>query len=201
MRKAYPDTDIKNYLKNNEGFLFIDRITPSDIVFVISILKNGCDVMDQTIKMKQLGAVVHGEMETRLQPLFTGGIGKKKEQGMSLWSDEGLKYFRRADKKWKEVYTDNEKKQMMYGEFENWLNMYGKNITVGKSNKTLNSVLARRTLKDDDKLRKTVESKCVGSEEEEEEGYNSDRGYNLLSKMWLREEREKQNRNKGREVY
>ncbi len=72
MRKVYPDTDIKNDLKNNEGFLFIDRITPSDIAFVINILKNGSDVWDQTIKMKQLGAVVHGERETRLQPLFTG---------------------------------------------------------------------------------------------------------------------------------
>jgi hypothetical protein len=119
---------------------------------------------------------------------------------MSLWSVEGLKYFRRAEKKWKEVYTDNEKKGMMYGEFENWLNMYGKNITVGKSNKTLHLVLARWTLKDDDKLRKTVESKCIGSEEQEEEGYNSDRGYNLLSKTWIREEREKQNRNKSIEV-
>ncbi len=59
---------------------------------------------------------------------------------------------------------------MMYGEFENWLNMYGNNITVGKSNETLHSVLTRWTLKDDDKLRKTVESKCVGSEEEEKEG-------------------------------
>ena len=66
VRKVYPDTDIKNDLKNNEGFLFIDRITPSDIAFVISILKNGCDVWDQTMKMKQLGAVVHGERETRL---------------------------------------------------------------------------------------------------------------------------------------
>ncbi len=45
-----------------------------------------------------------------------------------------------------------------------------------------------------------MESECVGSEEEEEEGYNSDRGYDLLSKMWSREERKKQNRNKGREV-
>jgi hypothetical protein len=89
---------------------------------------------------------------------------------------------------------------MMYVEFENWLNMYGKNITVGKSNETLHLVLARWTSKDDDKLRKTVESKCNGSEEEEEERYNSDRGYNLLSKMWSREEREKQNRNKGSDV-
>jgi hypothetical protein len=87
---------------------------------------------------------------------------------------------------------------MMYGEFENWLNVFSKNITIGKSNKTLHSALARWTLKDDVKSRKTVESKCVENKEEEEEGYNSDRGYNLLSKMWSREERGKQNRNKGR---
>jgi hypothetical protein len=36
-RKVYPDTDIKKDLKNYEVFLFIDRITPSGIVFVISI--------------------------------------------------------------------------------------------------------------------------------------------------------------------
>jgi hypothetical protein len=90
VRKVYPDTDIKKDLKNNEIFSFIDRITPSDIAFVISIVKNGCGVWDQTIKMKQLGAVVHGERETRLRQLFTGGKGKKTEQGMSLWSVEGL---------------------------------------------------------------------------------------------------------------
>ncbi len=61
-----------------KAFLFIDRITPSDIPFVISILKNGCDIWDQIIKMKQLGAAVHGERETRLRMLFTGGKGKKK---------------------------------------------------------------------------------------------------------------------------
>ncbi len=200
LRKVYPDTDIKKDLKNNEVFSFIDEITPSDIAFVIIILKNGHNIWDQTMKIKQLGVAVHGERETRLQQLFTGGKGKKKEQGMSLWSVEGLKYFRHAEIIWKEVYADNEKKQMMYGEFENWLNMYSKNITVGKSNKTLHLVLARWTLKDDEKLRKTVESKCNGTEEEEEEGYNSDRGYNLLSKMWSREEREKQNRKEGSDV-
>jgi hypothetical protein len=78
--------------------------------------------------------------------------------------------------------------------------MYGKNITVGKSKKMLHLVLVRWTSKDDDKLRKTVESKCIGSKEGDEEGYNSDRGHDLLSKTWSREEREKQNRNKGREV-
>ena len=49
--------------------------------------------------MKQLGAAVHGDRETKKRPLFTGGKGKKKEQGKSLWSGEGLKYFARAEKK------------------------------------------------------------------------------------------------------
>jgi hypothetical protein len=98
MRKVYSDSDIKIDLKNSEGLSFVDRITPSDIVFVISVLKNGCNVWDQNIKMKQLGAAVHGDRETKKQPLITGGKGKKQEQGKSLWSGEGLKYFKHAEK-------------------------------------------------------------------------------------------------------
>jgi hypothetical protein len=33
------------------------------------------------------------EKGNEIKSLFTGGIGKKNEQGMSLWSVEGLKYF------------------------------------------------------------------------------------------------------------
>ena len=47
--------------------------------------------------MMQLGAAVHGDGETKKQPLFTGGKGKKKKQRKSLWSGEGLKYFKRAE--------------------------------------------------------------------------------------------------------
>ncbi len=97
-RKVYSDSDIKTDLKNNEGLSFVDKITPSDIVFAISVLKNGRNVWDQNIKMKQLGAAVHGDREMKKQPLFTGGKGKKKEQGKSLWSGEGLKYCKRAEK-------------------------------------------------------------------------------------------------------
>ena len=42
VRKVYPETDINFFLKNNEGLSFIDKITPSDIAFVISVLKNSC---------------------------------------------------------------------------------------------------------------------------------------------------------------
>ena len=63
--KVYSDSDIKTALKNNEGLSFIDKITPSDIVFVISVVKNGCNMWDQNIKMKQLGAAVHGDRKEK----------------------------------------------------------------------------------------------------------------------------------------
>ncbi len=109
MRKVYSDSDIKTDLKNNESLSFVDRITPSDIAFVISVLKNGHNVWDQNIKMMKLGAAVHGEREKKKRPLFIGGKGKKKEQGKSLWSGVGLNYFKHAEIKWREVYADDEK--------------------------------------------------------------------------------------------
>ncbi len=91
--------------------------------------------------------------------------------------------------------------QLMYGGFESWLNKYGKDITVRKnSNKTLHFVMARWTLKDNDISRKTLELECnisKGKEEEEDNGYYSDKGYNLLSKTWSIEERDKEKRNEG----
>jgi hypothetical protein len=87
----------------------------------------------------------------------------------------------------------------MYAGFESWLNKYGKDITVRKNTiKTLHSVMARWTLKDNDVSRKTLESECnISKEEEEDEGYCSNKGYNLLSKTWSREERDKEKRNEG----
>ncbi len=95
----HSDSAITNELRNNEGLSFVDIISPSNI---ISVIKNGRNVWDQTIRMRELGAAVHGKQEVKLRSLFTEGTGKKKEQGKSLWSDEGRKYFKRAEK-WREV--------------------------------------------------------------------------------------------------
>ncbi len=67
--------------------------------------------------------------------------------------------------------------QMIYGGFESWLNKYGKDIAVGKnSNKTLHSVMACWTLKDNDMSRKTLELECnISKEEEEDDGYCSNK--------------------------
>ncbi len=53
VQKAHSDGAIKSELRNNEGLLFIDIISPSNIVIVRSVIKNGQDVWDQKIKMKK----------------------------------------------------------------------------------------------------------------------------------------------------
>ncbi len=80
VRKVYSDSDIKTDLKNNESLSFIDKITPSDIVFVICVLKNGCKVWDQNIKMMQLGAAVHGDRETKKHHCLLEGKERKRRK-------------------------------------------------------------------------------------------------------------------------
>ncbi len=85
------------------------------------------------------------------------------------------------------------------GGFETWLDKYGQEITVAKNSmKTLHSVIARWTSKDERKLGKSVEPESDESKVEEDKGYCLDKGTNLLSRTGLREEREKQKRNKDR---
>jgi len=50
--------------------------------------------------------VCGGESERKVKPLYTKGAGKKKEHGKSLWSDEGIKYFKCAERVWEKVYKD-----------------------------------------------------------------------------------------------
>ncbi len=64
------------------------------------IIKNSKDMWDQDVKMQELGAEAMGNPEKKLKP-FTSGSGQKRTQGKSLWNLEGMKYFHRAEKRWK----------------------------------------------------------------------------------------------------
>jgi hypothetical protein len=52
VRKAHSDSAIKNELRNYEGLSLVDIISPGIIAFVISVIKNGQNVWDQTIRMR-----------------------------------------------------------------------------------------------------------------------------------------------------
>jgi hypothetical protein len=49
VRKVHPDSIIMRDLSENVGVSFINMITPSDIGYVICLVKNGKDMWDQKI--------------------------------------------------------------------------------------------------------------------------------------------------------
>jgi hypothetical protein len=60
---------------------FIDIITPSNIAFVISVIKNSREVWDQKIRAAKFSvALPPGEREVKLRPLFTEGSGGKRSR-------------------------------------------------------------------------------------------------------------------------
>ncbi len=112
------------------GCSFLNLIRPGDIVYVIALVKYGRDVWDQMVQMKVLGAAAHKEKEKKLRPLFTSGIGKKKEHGKHFWSKEGIKYIKQAETEWIAVYKDEKLMRILDSGWEIWLEKKGKEMTV-----------------------------------------------------------------------
>ncbi len=96
--KVYSDEHIGKVIHYSAGRSFLDIIGPSDIAYIISIIKNSKGRWDQDIQMQELGAEAMGNPGKKLKPLFTSGSGRKRTQGKSLWNLEGMKYFHRAEK-------------------------------------------------------------------------------------------------------
>ncbi len=166
VRKVCPDSIITKGLRAMPGYTFLDLIRPSDIAYVISLLKNGRDVWDMEIEMREMAR--SGEIKTnaKARPLFTRGKGKKKELGKNLWTKEGIKYYNTGEKNWRKVYKDETFMRVLYGGWERWLNSHGKLYRVGDdSSKTFYSVMA--TWFDDSDTK-------VGEMSDEEETINDD---------------------------
>jgi hypothetical protein len=99
VRTVQSDEHIRKVIRYSAGRSFLDIIGPSDIVYIVSIIKNSKGMWDQDVQMQELGAEeAMKNPEKKLKPLFTSGSGRKRTQGKSLWNLDGMKYFHRAEK-------------------------------------------------------------------------------------------------------
>jgi hypothetical protein len=101
---VHSDEFIRKCLRYAPGRSYLDVIGPGDIAYIISIIKNSKDMCNQDLRMQKLGEQAIGSQEKKLKPLFTSGSGQKRTQGKSLWNLEGMKYFHRAETKWRQIY-------------------------------------------------------------------------------------------------
>jgi hypothetical protein len=102
VQRLYSDPHLQKCLQKNVNRIFLEMISPSDIAYVLALIKNGKGGWDQDLRMAQHP---HGGGEKKVPPLFTSGKGKKRMFGKSMRTWEGLEYFYLAEKNWKEVYT------------------------------------------------------------------------------------------------
>ena len=166
VRKVCPDSLIQKYMRAMPGYTFLDLIRPSDVAYVISLLKNGRGMWDMEIEMREMARSGEMKSDAKARPLFTGGKGKKKELGKNLWTKEGIKYYNTGEKNWRNVYKDETFMRVLYGGWQRWLNSHGKLYRVGDdSSKTFYQVMA--TWFDDSNTK-------VGGMSDEEESADDD---------------------------
>lgn len=112
VRKLHSDRHIKNTMTSNPGKSFLEMIGPSDVAYVICMLKNSMirwmqDPTDGTSSAKQL---------------FTRGESKKRQFGKSTMSEEGMKFFQAGVKNWRPAF---DQKGPLYGSmkrgWDEWL--------------------------------------------------------------------------------
>jgi len=116
VRRIHPDTHWKRAMKNNPNRIFFQLITPSDIAFVISLLKNGMPVWNR----KKVLFETEEMKKTTPKPLFMSGEGQKRSFGRTTWNKEGLKYFHKVEKTWQDTYGDKEQMRALVNGLERW---------------------------------------------------------------------------------
>jgi len=77
VRRIHPDTHWKRDMKMNPNKLWFQLITPSDIAFVISLMKNGMPVWKRKMVLFESDDL----RKTKAKPLFTSGEGQKRTFG------------------------------------------------------------------------------------------------------------------------
>jgi hypothetical protein len=103
VRRLYSDAHLQKNMKRFVNKTFLEMITPSDIAYVLALIKKSQGVWDQDMRVAANPHVLGGE--EKLRPLFTSSKGKKRIFGKCVWTREGLEYFYMAEMNWKKVYT------------------------------------------------------------------------------------------------
>ena len=139
VRKLHSDRYIKKNLKDNPGINFLDMIGPSDVVYIICLLKNSMHVWCPT---KDGEGDEEGSHETP-RPLFTRGENKKREFGKTTWSKDGMAYFKTGLAAWKNAFKRGGLGyiNLVHG-WEKWIENEGRDMVLGSwTRKSVFSVL------------------------------------------------------------
>ena len=179
VRKLHSDQYLKTTLKNNPGKSFLDVIGPSDVAYVIALLKNSAEVWKyewgEEDNTEDIAATAEQDTQkkTAPKPLFTRGEKVKRKFGRTAWSEEGMEYYKNTLAVWKKMFDRRQAfYDVMSGDWDDWLT---EEATVmnpkGWTRKDLQSLLQTRLEREEDNSLKQEKSKHA-----EEDYYSEDEG-------------------------
>ena len=116
VRRFKSDMDWRKLLKKNPEKPFLLFVTPSDIAFILALIKNGLGMWEQGRRLQENPTRV----EKKALPLFTKGEGQKRESGRTIWNNEGLNFYYTAERNWKKVYSDKDELSDLFNKWERW---------------------------------------------------------------------------------
>ena len=105
---------VEENIEDESRVTFICHFIPSDIAYVLAIIKNGHEMWNQA---KNPSTRSH---EKKLRPLYSAEEGRKRESGISMRNKEGLEFYYMVEKNWKEVYTDKATFLVLINGWETW---------------------------------------------------------------------------------
>jgi len=120
VKKLHPDRYYKKTLQVDWGTLFLDMIGPSDIAYVICLIKNSMHIWTRVD--------MDGDQEggtNKARPLFTSCEGKNRKFGETIWNKDGMAYFKRGVNAWKPLFKDEALKLELSNAWEEWSSTKG----------------------------------------------------------------------------
>ncbi len=148
-------------MTNEPNRPFFCYVTPSDIAYILSLIKNGKDMWDQTKRRQENPEARH---DKRAKLLFSTGEGERRESGKTVWNNDGLEFFYTAERNWMEVYNSKEQFSVLVNGWEIW----------EPNNKTRKDPIWTKWRREEqDNNKKSGEEKRLWWENEEQ-GYASD---------------------------
>ena len=182
VRSVHADRYFRKVLLNHPGGTYLDIITPSDIAYVISVIKNSAHLWllkreDTTHEETDNDHLTH-------KALFTAGQKKKRTFGTTTWNKLGIEYYAKAHENRKNAFTKNDPQYVILRTYWNkWIADKGKKIMVGSTigvKKSIHSILGTRDVRDINMIQGSTKSDDEVTEDDNEFEYESDPDYDTI---------------------
>ena len=95
VRHIHSDRYYRMLLIENLGTTFLDIITPSDIAYVVALMKKGAHMW---MSLKDASG-------KKVKPLFRSGKNMKRTFAMNIWNEDGMEFYNDAFACWHTAFN------------------------------------------------------------------------------------------------